>query len=393
MLLFAAFFGIASAKHCAGDIKPFTPSGMTAMPRKPYAGESQNNQKPHSESATSLKEIEINPIEFVARVKQNRLSLAAVVFGVMAITALVMVLTPNRYRSHASILPSGNRDQLSGLMEIAGQFGVGSMAAADENSSSLYPSILRSNLVRNGVLEKNYPISSDNPSESITLDQYFETDDPNELRAALSGITSISEDKKLGIIRMNVETTSPELSRAILSEYLAQLESYLRFKRRSQARENEEYLVAQKAKCRQELTASEDSLQGFMQVNRNWNSSSDPRLQTELARLRREVEVRAKTYLLLTQQLELARLEVQKDIPIVRILDEPSFPTFKSGPQRTFNVLLAGCIAFLAAITWLFVRDILRQIVSSDSDGTDETQPLEPNGSRLGSTRRLQLKK
>ena len=333
-------------------------------------------------------DLEINPVEFIRLLKRNRRLIAAVVVGVMVLTAGAMVFTSNRYRSHASILPSGSRDRLSGLMDIAGQFGVGSLASADENSSALYPSILHSDLVCDGVLKNQYEIVSGGDHRAIQLPEYFATDDPTELRLALSEITSVGEDKKLGIIRMGVETTDPQLSQAVLSEYLTQLETYLRFKRRSQARENETYLTDQRALRSIELTQAEDSLQQFMKVNRNWTTSSDPQLQTELARLRREVELQAKTYLLLFQQLELARLEVQKDIPIVRVLDEPSLPTKKSGPRRTLTTLLAGCLAFLVVISWLFVRDLWRQGMAgidndSDAGGGTDDRSLPGQQSRL----------
>ena len=366
---------------------------MTAMDHTASPGNRENNSRHQpSTDQSSQRDIEINPIAFFRQILQQRLLIAAVVLGAMAITAVVMVLTPNRYRSHASILPSGSRDQLSGLMEIAGQFGVGSMGSTAENSSSLYPSILRSDLVRDGVLGKQYEINDESERRSLTLREYFKTEDPSEMRAALSKITSINEDKKLGIIDLNVETTSPHLSQAVLREHLAQLETYLRFKRRSQARENEAYLVVQQKARGEELTQAENSLQQFMQVNRNWNSSSDPQLQTELARFQRDIDVRAKTYLLLTQQLELSRLEVQKDIPIVRVLDEPSLPTVKSGPRRTFTTLLVGCLTFLFVVTCLFARDLHRQMATAESSDSFDSGPADDINSRTKSSRLLKLK-
>jgi len=354
---------------------------MSRMPDiDAYQSSSKLDDAPPSRSFQC--DLEINPIEFVRLLKKKRRLIAAVAVGVMTLTAVVMVLTPNRYCSSASILPSGSRDNLSGLMDLAGQFSVVGVGAPDQNSSALYPSILRSDLVRDGVLCKRYEIGSRRGRDVVLLADYFGTADPSELRAALSGVTAIGEDKKLGIIRLAVETTTPQLSQGIASEYLTQLETYLRLKRRSQARENESYLTEQQTSRGAELERAEDSLQQFMNVNRNWNTSSDPQLQTELARWKREIERHAKTYLLLSQQLELARLEAQKDIPIVRVLDEPSLPTQKSGPRRAFTTLLTGCLALLTTLTWLFVRDLWRQgaaavgrdRATAPSDGTDSSQ-------------------
>jgi len=86
------------------------------------------------------------------------------------------------------------------------------------------------------------------------------------LRAALTEITEIDTDKKLGIVSILVETTDPVLSRAVLRQYQTELEDYLVHKRRTTAGENEKYLTAQVKDQHLELAESEDRLERFMEV-------------------------------------------------------------------------------------------------------------------------------
>ncbi|MEW5995300.1 MAG: Wzz/FepE/Etk N-terminal domain-containing protein, partial [Candidatus Zixiibacteriota bacterium] len=313
-------------------------------------------------SSQPERDIEINPVELCRLfLRKRRLILASVAVS-MALAAVIMLLSPNQYTSRATILPTGTSGKLSGLTDLRGSIGLGEVPLVGENSSALYPSILRSDLVREKVLDREYTWQRDRESKSLTLSEYFDIDDPNLLKAALGKITRVSTDRKLGIVAVSVQTECPELSQQVLQEHLTGLEWYLSVKRRSHARERVRYLTTQLDDHGKELRVAEDSLEQFLNVNRDWQISGDPELQTELGRLRREVEVRSKTYLLLAQHLEQARLDAQDDVPIVRILDQPSLPTFKSGPARTLTVIAVGLGVFLLMLAGLFVVHMVGQL-------------------------------
>jgi capsule polysaccharide export protein KpsE/RkpR len=89
-----------------------------------------------------------------------------------------------------------------------------------------------------------------------------------------------------------------------------------------------------------------------------------PRLAVPYADLYREVRVQETVYELLTQQLEMARIQEAKDIPIVSVIDAPGVPEKKSFPPRLFLSLLLTMIAvtvtavlLLIQLRWAAVRD------------------------------------
>ena len=322
--------------------------------------------KLENSAPTHIPDIEIDPIEFGRSLLRHRRLIRRVTLAAMILTAAVMFLTPNKYTSRASILPSGNENRISGLMDLAGSFGLSAPGgAAAENSSALYPSILRSNHVVDGVLKGEYQRVTSEGWAQLPLSEYFDRRDANMLRSDLRRVTMISTDKKLGLVEISVETKYPHLSQAGLASYLDELEEFLTVKRRTQARANVAYLADQVALQEVELVTAEDFLREFMSANRNWNSSSDPDLQTTLARLRRDVAIEATTVQLLKEQLELANLEAQKAIPIVRILDEPSLPTFKSGPQRTVTTVFVGTMVFSFLVIGLFLRHLWQRTLTA----------------------------
>ncbi|PKK83751.1 MAG: hypothetical protein CVT49_06955 [candidate division Zixibacteria bacterium HGW-Zixibacteria-1] len=297
---------------------------------------------------------EINLIEIIRLLLARKKLIGGCVLSVMILTAVIVFIMPNQFRSTASILPSGKVDKMAQLKSLAGLDG---FMSQDENSSELFPTILTSRTVVDAVLAGEYSFVHNDQVMQLTLPEYFNQDNPEKLRRALSNISSFEMDKKTGVISLSVETKYPRLSKAILSRYLEELELFNLHKRRSQAKDNVRYLEREVADREQQLRKSEEKLQEYQTVNRDWDMTSDPEILKNLMQLKREVEIKSKTYMLVLEQYELARLDVQKDVPIVRILDNPSLPTLKSGPRRMITTFLTGFLTLFLAAFWIIATD------------------------------------
>ena len=70
--------------------------------------------------------------------------------------------------------------------------------------------------------------------------------------------------------------------------------------------------------------------------------------------LYRKVTMQETLYETLTKQYELAKVEEAKEIPSVKVLDEPQVPEKKSFPPRLIIVVLGFLLSAFAAITWIF---------------------------------------
>ena len=283
---------------------------------------------------------------------------------IVGVTAVVMILatvgvylTPNRYISRAGILPSGNVDKMAQLKSLAG---FGSTGGSDENSSELFPVILRSRRVAEGVLDKTYSFMHDGKHIDISCRSFLGHTDPDVLYDRLNAIMSVSTSPSTGVIELEVETIYPGLSQAIARQYISELEDFNLNKRRSGAGENERYLTDQLNMIQRELEFAEDSLERFQNANRNWDAGADPAMLKTLGRLKRDIQIKSGTYVFLSEQYAAARFDAHKDVPIVRVLDEPSLPTMKSGPRRKITIVLSGFGAFAAMILLLAGIEIIK---------------------------------
>lgn len=331
-----------------------------------------NNQDfdPVDNATTAPYRFDINLFELARVIFDKRRLVLGVTIAVTVLTATYLLLLPNLYTSTATILPSGKSNNFSALKNLVGLGGA--LSSPDENSSALYPVILSSNLIVDAVLNEKYTFIDKSQTMAVLPTEYFEIENRDRLRAALRNATSINSDNQTGEIRIGVETQYPALSQAILSNYLLQLEDFNRNKRRSSARDNEKYLSRQLTTVKQEMQGAEDALESFRKANLDWAISGSPEIMKEQGQLQREVDARSTTYTLLAQEHEMAKLEAQKDVPVIRILDAPSMPTIKSGPFRRNLIIFSGLITFVIMTFILIVRHLALQAIDGDGKGEYE---------------------
>jgi len=80
--------------------------------------------------------------------------------------------------------------------------------------------------------------------------------------------------------------------------------------------------------------------------------------------LLRRVKVEESVFEILTKQYEIAKVQEAKEIPVVKVLDEPDLPERKSSPHRLWIAaagmlvgLISGCLWILAPVLWATVTE------------------------------------
>jgi uncharacterized protein involved in exopolysaccharide biosynthesis len=80
---------------------------------------------------------------------------------------------------------------------------------------------------------------------------------------------------------------------------------------------------------------------------------SVPRLRFDLEQLFRDQKIEETVFLLLTQRLEMAKMNEARDTPAFQILDAPVTPTQKSRPKRLPILLFGALLGLLAGAGWV----------------------------------------
>ena len=85
--------------------------------------------------------------------------------------------------------------------------------------------------------------------------------------------------------------------------------------------------------------------------------SSIPELQGDLLRLIRDTKVYEQLYLLLTAELEQARIRETMNTPTVQLLDRAMPPERHSRPKKGILAVAAAVLGWIAASVWVAARD------------------------------------
>jgi capsule polysaccharide export protein KpsE/RkpR len=78
-----------------------------------------------------------------------------------------------------------------------------------------------------------------------------------------------------------------------------------------------------------------------------------PLLGVTYADLYRQAKVQEAVFEALTQEYELAKVEEAKEIPTVKVLDEPNIPERKAFPPRLLIICCAGFLSLALGIVWV----------------------------------------
>lgn len=363
------------------------------------------------------------------------LRVTGIAFGV---SVAVAFLIPKMYVAQARIMPPEMSGANSAFLEaLAGRaFGsdaLGGLALSlvgSRNSGALFVDLLQSASVSDQLIDR------------FQLQSVYRKRYRVDAAKVLARRTSITQDKRSGVLTVSVRDTDPVRARDMAQAYLDALNLLVNRTSRSSAHQERVFIekrllevkdnlsraqealsefssshaaidlkeqaratVESEGKVEGELIAAQSELDSLEQVYGNANvrvraaearidslrrelekmggssaplppaasSQMDsaasylplrqvPRLAVPYENLYREVQVQETVYDLLTQQYEIARIQEDKDIPAVNIIDAPGIPEKKSFPPRallslafTLAVALLASFVLLARHYWLLL--------------------------------------
>jgi tyrosine-protein kinase Etk/Wzc len=152
---------------------------------------------------------------------------------------------------------------------------------------------------------------------------------PEQLRAAIESSSQlkaelIKTEIEIGLLETNLREDSPAL--VSVRKKLSELkQEYDKFE-----------------------IGTEDYLLAFEDV---------PELSKEFADLLREVKIQNEIYLLLQQQYYKEKIQENRDLPTIEVLDEAIPPLRASAPRLIYSTILSGIFTFLLVSLYFILRD------------------------------------
>jgi uncharacterized protein involved in exopolysaccharide biosynthesis len=268
------------------------------------------------------------------------------VLGAVSGAALGM-LSPVVYKASATFVPQAMDGGATGggISTIASQFGIRVPTAGSSAwGPPLYVEILKSRIMLEPVAVETLSVPEMNGRRVAVMD-LLGIQAPNaDLRKvlaveALGKKISATDDNKLDLVRVSVETAWPSVSLAVAERLVRGVNRFNLETRKSQAVAEQQFVDKQATDAELALRQSENRLQTFLQENRALGGS--PELSFERDRLQRDMTLRQQIYTTLLQSREEARIRVVRDVPVITVLEAPTLP-LRREPRGTLGKTLLG---------------------------------------------------
>jgi capsular polysaccharide biosynthesis protein len=192
-----------------------------------------------------------------------------------------------------------------------------------------------------------------------------ETKERRENRAIgqIGQMVASSVNRETGLMTISATAGSPELAAEVTRRSVQHLRSRVREIRTQKVQQSLSFVEQRFEEAQEELEAAENRLAAFLERNQNANSSQ---LRFERDRLQRQVTFKEQLYSNLQNQLTQTRLDLQRQQPVVTIVERPVPPPSPSAPQRTLILILFVAFGAVVGTAGAIGRSLF------DSSGADQ---------------------
>lgn len=293
--------------------------------------------------------------------------LSGLVFG------LILLLSGRTYTSRGSFMPQSSEASVSRLAGLAAQLGFSVPGSEGGQSPQFYADLLTSRALLQDVLLDEYTVeTADGPGRGTLLDLLGIEGDTEALRLdngieALRGDLTVRTSAETGVVSFGVTTPWPTLSKHVAEGLIDGVHEFNQRARRSLASAERIFTEQQLARAQEELLASEDSLEAFLQRNRRYENSPELRFQHD--RLERRVGFRQQVFTSLAQSYEQAKIDEVRNTPVVTVVETPASPAKADSRGTIVKSALAMAVTGMLVVLWVLAMDFFK--------GSQERDPRE----------------
>jgi len=206
----------------------------------------------------------------------------------------------------------------------------------------------------------SFPINADRTKFNIQQDSILQTISADLKK---NNLTIVQKDKKVTIISLTVKTENELFSKFFCEQLLKETSDFYIETKSKKSRLNVDVLQKQADSIRAELNTAITGVavesDNVYNLNPAFNVKSSPSR-------RKQVDVQANTAILtqLVAQLELSKVSLRKETPLVQLIDRPILPLEKEKLGRLQSLILGGFLAGFMIMLYLVFGQLYRKMVA-----------------------------
>ena len=198
----------------------------------------------------------------------------------------------------------------------------------------------------------------------------YPTEDEDKALKMIADQVAASVDQESGLMRIAVTAEESVLAADIAESFIRHLRQRVREIRTQKVKENLSFVEQRFAEVQQELETAEERLAQFLERNQSITSAQ---LQFQQDRLQRQVRFKEELYSELQTQLTQTRLDLQRQQPVVTVVERPVPPMERSAPRRTLVVLFSLVFGIFLGVGLAFARSFF----TNQQDDAEEREKIE----------------
>lgn len=294
--------------------------------------------------------------------QKHRVKLYLLSLLIIGTTLVVLLLLPNQYRATAKFMPDNSTptDKLAAVASsiVPSELLSSTVMNKVQTESGNIQSLLTSNSVLDALLETEF----DNLTyyNNGKLEDILQQNNRQYAREKLKEILTTTENVKSGIIKVNATTNDKQLSASLANKAIVELDRFKQELNRKQALENKEFYTQQLKIAEEKLALLNKRQSDFLSSNRNYMTSSDPVLKQQVARYQTDILFQTKIVIGFKQMLESTEMELNRNTPTIKVIEDAEVPLLKAGPPRTKYMIISILGSIIFGFGLLFLNNAIR---------------------------------
>jgi len=179
----------------------------------------------------------------------------------------------------------------------------------------------------------------------------------------LKSLTVYQKDKKVAITNIEVISESEKFAKVFCENLAKETSEFYIETKSKKSRLNVEIIQKQTDSIRAELSNAITAVASANDQVFNLNPSLN--VKGSLSK-RKQVDVQANTAILtqLVTQLELAKVNLRKETPLIQVIDRPIFPLEKDKVSKIKSLVLGGFLASFLTLLYLVFSNLYKKIIA-----------------------------
>lgn len=181
---------------------------------------------------------------------------------------------------------------------------------------------------------------------------------------------SITVDKKTSLISISVVAQNPDVAYTLAKEVISSLQNFVTDYRTQKSRKDLEYYQRVYDDAKEDYYAAQQKYARYVDANQAVTRQS---VMIEQQRLQNESDLAFQLYNSCAQQLESAKVMVQKETPVFAEMDPPTRPTKKTAPSKAKILVIMVFLGAVVGAVWaIWGKDWLAGFKNSVREDQDK---------------------